>query len=338
VAFAGCQRAFWSKLLWVNTANNSIGMKYPVVSVGIGSYNNSDYLEVLLDSVRAQTYPAIELIVVDDCSTDDSVKVVQRWMERTGYPIRFIQHEQNQGVVRTFSDCTCLATGQYVSLVGSDDVMAPELIARTVAEFDRQGQDCGAVYADCRLIDSTGHEIAPSFLRYFNPKYADAPPEGNIIIPLLKGFYVPTLTTTVRREALEAVGPHDESLFSEDLDMWLRISRKFRFAYLHANLGAYRVHNRSAIHMNRLALNETFFRIYRKGYFEGEQEWEAARHCLAEHSEHYYASLGPEAPSRLWFALREVRNPKVLLFWLMARLGIKYSSIRPLFGNRLNNG
>ncbi|WP_310391079.1 glycosyltransferase [Hymenobacter sp.] len=305
-------------------------MSYPVVSIGIGSYNNAAYLETLLDSVQAQTYPAIELIVVDDCSTDHSALLVQRWMERTNYPVTFLQHERNQGLVRTFSDCTRLATGSFVSLVGSDDVLDPELIARTVAEFNRRGPSCGAVYADCRLIDSQGKEIAPSFLCYFNSGAAKSPPEGNIILPLLRGFYLPTLTTTVRREALAAVGPHDETLFSEDLDMWLRISRKFQFAYLPAVLGSYRVHDRSAVHTNKLALNETYFRIYRKGYFEGDAEWKAARHNLAEHAEHYYASQGPEAPARLWFALHETRRPKVALFWLMARLGVKYSTLRRL--------
>ncbi|MFD2786684.1 glycosyltransferase [Hymenobacter rubripertinctus] len=305
-------------------------MIYPTVSIGIGSYNNAGYLEILLDSVRAQTYPAIELIVVDDCSVDNSVAVVQQWMERTGYPVTFVRHEQNQGLVRTFSHCTQLATGSYLSLVGSDDVLEPELIALTVAEFARQPPSCGVVYTDCRLIDADGKEIASSFLRYFNPAYADQPPQGNLIVPLLRGLYLPTVTTTVRREALEAVGPHDETLFSEDLDMWLRISRKFRFVHLPGTLGAYRVHNRSAIHTNRLSLNETYFRIYRKAYFEGPEEWAAARHSLADHAEHYYASEGPEAVARLWYAFKETRLPKVGLFWLMARLGIKYSTLRPL--------
>lgn len=305
-------------------------MSYPIVSIGIGSYNNAAYLEILLDSVRAQTYPAVELIVVDDCSTDGSAELIRRWMERTNYPVRFLQHEQNQGLVRTFSACTRLATGHFVSLVGSDDVLDPEMIARTVTEFNRQGLECGAVYADCRLIDSAGQEIAPSFLRYFNPAYADALPEGNMIVPLLRGFYLPTLTTTVRREALEAVGPHDETLFSEDLDMWLRISRKFRFVYLPSVLGSYRVHNRSAIHTNRLALNETYFRIYRKAYFEGEEEWTAARRKLAEHAEHYYASGGSDAATQLWYAYRETRQPKLILFGLMSQLGVKYSMLKKM--------
>lgn len=302
-------------------------MNYPIVSIGIGSYNNAGYLETLLNSVRAQTYPAIELIVVDDCSTDNSVAVVENWISQTAYPVVFVRHEKNQGVVRTFSECTQLATGQYVSLVGSDDVLDPEMIALTVAEFNRQGPTCGAIYADCRLIDAQGQEMAPSFLRYFNPGYADSPPEGNLIVPLLRGLYLPTLTTTVRREALDAVGLHDETMFSEDLDMWLRISRKFRFVYLPAVLGAYRVHNRSAIHTNKLALNETYFRIYRKGYFEGPEEWAAARHSLMDHAEHYYANGGPDAAEHLWFAYRETHALKVAIFWLSAKLGVKYNSL-----------
>ena len=126
-------------------------MEHPVVSIGIGSYNNAAYLDILLDSIRAQTYPAIEVIVVDDCSTDNSVEVAQRWMKRTNYPVTFVQRVANQGLVRTYSECTQLFTGRFVSLVGSDYVLDPDLIARTVEEFDRRGPTCGAVYSDCRL-------------------------------------------------------------------------------------------------------------------------------------------------------------------------------------------
>ena len=304
----------------------------PLVSIGIASYNNAPYLEELLESVRCQTHPAIELIVVDDCSPDNSVEVIEAWARRTGYPVKLVRHEKNQGITRTFSDCRRLSTGEYISLVGSDDVLDPRMIELTVAEFGRQGESCGAIYSDCRVIDSKGKELAASFLEFFDPKFAPCPPEGNLIVPLLMGFYLPALTTTVRRSAMDQAGPYDESLFSEDLDMWLRLSRVSRFVYLPGKLGAYRVHNASAIHVNKLALNETYFRIYRKGYFEGPEEWAAARHSLADHAEHYYASEGPEAPARLWFAFRETRLPKTALFWLMARLGVKYTALRRATG------
>ena len=111
---------------------------------------------ILLDSIRAQTYPAIEVIVVDDCSINDSVELVQRWMERTNYLVTFVQRAANQGLARTYSECTRLSTGRFVSLVGSGDVLNPDLIARTVEEFDRRGPTCGAVYSDCHLIHSAG--------------------------------------------------------------------------------------------------------------------------------------------------------------------------------------
>ncbi|MBT2558540.1 glycosyltransferase [Hymenobacter sp. ISL-91] len=301
-------------------------MIHPVVSIGIGSYNNELYIEELLDSIRLQSYSAIELIVIDDCSTDNSVTVIEKWIAKTGYPVIFIKREKNQGLVRTYSACTQLATGDYVSLVGSDDILDPDFVAATVAEFNRRGPRCGGIYTDCRLIDAQGVEIAPSFMRYFNPSYAESPPEGNLIVALLRGLYLPTVTTTVRREALIAVGPHDESLFSEDLDMWLRISRLFDFAYMSGNFGAYRVHRLSAVHTNRSALNETYFKIYRKGYFEGPDEWAAARYNLANHAEHYYASGGRYASINLLFAFKETKIMKLALFYLLSIMRIKYSS------------
>lgn len=301
-----------------------------LVSIGIASYNNAHYIEQMLESVRNQTYSAIELIIVDDCSTDNSVEVITNWLVRTSYPATFIQRITNQGLVRAFNECRANAHGEYVSWVGSDDALAPDMIAKTVIEFERQGAACAAVYADCRIIDSAGRETAPSFLRYFNPSFADNPPQGNLIVPLLKGLYLPTLTTTVRHSAMDRVGEYDLSLYSEDLDMWLRLSRHFNFAYLPANLGAYRVHNASAMNTNRLALNDTYFRIYRKGYFEGPEEWAAARRNLVDTAEHYYASKGPAAWEKLWYAFRESGSSKTALFWALARLGISYDVVRKL--------
>lgn len=301
-----------------------------LVTIGIASYNNAHYIEQMLESVRNQSYPLIELVVVDDCSTDNSVEVITNWLARTAYSATFIQHERNQGIVRTFNECRTQAHGEYVSWVGSDDVLHPNMIAETVAEFERQGNDCGAVYADCQVIDSEGQMISPSFLQFFDPAFADIPPQGNLIVPLLRGFYLPALTTTMRHSALDKVGEYDLSLYSEDLDMWLRLSRHFRFSYLPGSLGSYRVHNTSAIHTNRVALNETYFRIYNKAYFEGPDEWAAARHNLADQTEHYYASVGPAAREKLWYAFRESRSNKIGAFWALARLGFSYNILRPL--------
>lgn len=301
-----------------------------LVTVGIASYNNAHYIEQMLDSVRNQTYTLIELVIVDDCSTDNSVEVITNWLARNSYSATFIQHDRNQGIVSTFNDCRAHAHGEYVSWVGSDDVLHPNMVAETVAEFERRGAECGAVYADCQVIDSKGQVISPSFLQFFDPSFANTPPEGNLIVPLLKGFYLPALTTSIRHSALDRVGKYDLSLYSEDLDMWLRLSRHFRFAYLAGNLGSYRVHNSSAIHTNRVALNETYFRIYNKAYFEGPAEWAAARHNLADQAEHYYASVGPAAREKLWYAFRESKNNKIGLFWALARLGLRYDVLRPL--------
>jgi len=301
-----------------------------LVTIGIASYNNAHYIEQMLDSVRNQTHPLVELVVVDDCSTDNSVEVITNWLARTSYPATFIRHERNKGIVRTFNECRAHAHGEYVSWVGSDDVLHPTMVAETVAEFERQGVNCGAVYADCQVIDSKGEVISPSFLRFFDPAFADIPPQGNLIVPLLEGFYLPALTTTIRHNALDKVGEYDLSLYSEDLDMWLRLSRHFRFAYLPSSLGSYRVHDTSAIHTNRVALNETYFRIYNKAYFEGPAEWAAARHNLADQAEHYYASIGPAAREKLWYVFRESKSKKVGVFWALARLGFRYDILRPL--------
>jgi glycosyltransferase involved in cell wall biosynthesis len=303
-------------------------MHSPLVSIGIASFNNGKYIVQLLDSIRLQSYAAIELLIVDDCSTDDSVAIIEEWGRATAFPLKLIRQVTNSGVVAAVTELRRQAHGEYVLWLGSDDWLLPHMVADTVAEFERRGPRCGAVYSDCIVVDTEGKEIGHSFIHYFNAHFENLYPEGNIRIPLLSGFYLPAPTTMVRRSALDQIGPYDLNLHSEDLDTWLRLCVEWTFAYLPKVTAAYRVHSRSLTHSHKPRLNETYFRIYQKMTFAPGPELAAANRKLAEHAEHYYASQHRAATPHLWKAYRKTGSMKLLAFSIAALLGIPYQQLK----------
>ena len=316
----------------VFTANTN-DIVTPLVSIGVASYNNAQYIRKTLDSVLALTYTNKELIIVDDASADDSVAVIEEWLEaHPSLPARLVRHTTNRGVCQVCNRIVSEAQGEYVCMIGSDDLYKPHMVTVSVAEIRRRGEDCGAVYADCELIDQQGAVLSTSFLQHFDSRFGPDYPSGDLRVPLLRGFYLPAPTVLMRRAAVLQAGPYDDSLRAEDLDMWLRLCLQWKFAFLPCVVSAYRVHQLSATQVNKPGLNETFFRIYRKTHFAPGPEQAAAKRMLADHAEYYYGSKGAAAAPVLWYTFRETLQPKVLAFWVMARLGVKYTTLRHVLG------
>jgi len=302
--------------------------KEPLVSLGVASYNNAQYIGETLDSIFALDYANKELIIVDDASTDDSVDVIENWLVvHAGFPARLVRHPTNLGVCQVCNDILSEAQGEFVALIGSDDLYKPHMVFEAVAEMQRRGPTCGVVYADCEMIDKTGATLAPSFLAHYDSRFGPNYPTGNIRIALLRGFYLPAATVLMRRSTVLKVGLYDNRLLAEDLDMWLRLCLHCDFAYLPRVVSAYRVHGLSATQANKPGLNETYFQIYKKNRFAIGPESEAARHMLADHAEHYYGSKGAAAAPALWFAFRESKKIKLLLFAVASTLGIPYAAV-----------
>ena len=102
-------------------------LKLPLVSFVVTSYNYAQYIEQALDSIKAQTYKNFEIIIVDDCSSDNSVEVVEQYIQcNQDLRITLIKHTQNQGQLASMLDGLKIAQGVFVSFIDSDDVLLPE--------------------------------------------------------------------------------------------------------------------------------------------------------------------------------------------------------------------
>jgi glycosyltransferase involved in cell wall biosynthesis len=231
----------------------------PLVSTIVLSYNQSQYVLETLESVKAQTYKATEFIIVDDCSTDDSVAIIERWLQENKIHCTFIRHDKNQGICKSLNDALTLATGKYISIVASDDVWLPDKIARQVEIMESQSDQVGVLYSDAFQMDEHGRPLPAMFIAAH--RKLSAMPQGEVLGVLLEGNFIPGMTTLIRRNCYNEVGLYDEDLPYEDWDMWLRIARHYSFIYSPIPSAKYRYHERSLSHFNPARLMKEAIKI-----------------------------------------------------------------------------
>jgi hypothetical protein len=236
-------------------------MGRPKVSVLVTTYNHAPFVRECLDSLTAQSFRDLEIIITDDASSDGTPDLIQAWLDETHSPARFLRNPVNRGICANRNTAISLAGGEFLCSLSGDDAYEPERIARQVECFAGRAPDVAVVYSDMRMIDARGRDLNISFLDYRLGK--EPAPENSVFDRLLRDCFVPAPAAMIRRTCLDAVGPYDETLFYEDYDMWLRLSARFRFCFLPGCLLRYRILPTSMSHSSdyRRANLETALRI-----------------------------------------------------------------------------
>jgi len=190
---------------------------HPLVSVVIPTYNRAASIGEALDSVLAQTYPAMEIIVVDDGSTDDTRQIL---MQR--YPqVRYF-HQENGGVSRARNRAIREARGEFIAFLDSDDLWLPDKTEKQVACF-KQHPDAGLVHTDADFLDNTGPE--PVLLARTSKTQFST---GDIVVNLFTRFSLNTQTVMMRKAVFQTVGYFDEELRAlEDDNLWIRVAIRY---------------------------------------------------------------------------------------------------------------
>jgi glycosyltransferase involved in cell wall biosynthesis len=216
----------------------------PLVSVICLCYNHERFIAEALDSVLAQTYPNLEIIVVDDCSTDNSVAIIQEYLKK--YPqLTFISTDTNQGNTKAFNRGWRAAKGAYIIDFATDDVLLPERVAQQVQAFLELDESYGVVYSDAAYIDDNGQHLNNHCARNAAGKVTSFAPSGEIFRHLLERYFICPPTMMMNRSVLEELGGYDESLAYEDFDFWVRSSRTFKYFFLDAITTKRRLHAHS---------------------------------------------------------------------------------------------
>ena len=201
----------------------------PLVSVIIPTHNYAEYLPEALQSVLDQDYPLVQVIVVDDGSTDDTAAAVAPFVER-GVEYVF---QENQGPGPARNEGIRRARGELIAFLDADDSWLPDKIARQVAFLEAHPELglVGCAGFDCDSdLQPTGLRVAPNI-------------ESEMVFErlLVRNFVQPS-GVLVRKQCLDTVGEFKNMRFGEDWDLWLRIARLFPIGFVQEPLFRRREH------------------------------------------------------------------------------------------------
>lgn len=208
----------------------------PTVSAIVTTYDRPTYLRRALESIEAQTYDDIELVVVDDHSPTSAADVVAEVDNDRFTDVTFRRHEANQGANAARNTAMAVATGEFVAFLDDDDQWLPEKVETQLAAFRECGPEVGIVYGgrQVRTDDGVEEHIPPAV-------------SGDLTKALLCENAVNTLSTLMLRTEVAKATPLDESYPSwADLEWYIRLSERTSFALVPEPLIVYEFdsHNR----------------------------------------------------------------------------------------------
>ena len=202
----------------------------PLVSVVIPCFNGARYLGETLESALAQTHPRMEIIVVDDGSTDDTAQVAK------SYPVTYL-YQSNRGISGARNAGLRLSRGEYILFLDHDDRLLPEAVATGVRILEEH-PECAVAVGEHRYIGADGRAMGSS-----NKRTAGRDP----YLLLLEHNFIETPCSALhRRSGLASAGVFDETLQgAEDYELYLRTARQNTFIAHDATVSEYRLHNTS---------------------------------------------------------------------------------------------
>jgi glycosyltransferase involved in cell wall biosynthesis len=300
----------------------------PLVSIGIPYYNAERYIIQTLESVKQQTYKNLELILVNDCSTDNCQLLVEQWLKNNKVHFTNVIHTvniENRGVAYSSKLLQRASSGIYFSKLDADDLILPSKIFDQV-NFLEVNPETALVYSNTLLINDVGQLLAEDYFtrQKFSTVSGSTGPGGYVFDKLLLEDFIPTSSVLLRKEALEEVGGYDENLYIEDWDMWLRIAKKYQIQFMDGYYSKYRIHPESMM-QKRSSLIKVFssLNVALLKHISISNEFDK---IIAKHIYTYTVGLyryGEIDENFLWVNLVLNRNIKSLFYFLMGLLNIR---------------
>ena len=331
----------------------------PLVSICIPVCNAERTVISALHSILNQTYRNMEILIVDNASTDNTLNLLQKLNDPR---IKIHRNENNIGQWKNFDRCVELASGEYTAIFHADDLYMPDIVEKQVRTF-QDNPAIGAVFTMANLINEKGEVYAaarlPVGLRgkrvYYFPE---------IFISMLENAdFLMCPSCMVRGKLYEELVPFDEerSGVAGDLDMWFRILEKYPIAILDEKLMSYRVSNlRVTFHYNYLRTESAdFFRVMdhymgikscvlniprdslnKYEFLRSTDNLRRAQNYLIKRQPQDAKKLLKESFSAglLWSLLRNIRRPLYLADWVLGMflLLLIYLGLGQFIGRKLS--
>ena len=223
----------------------------PLVSIVAACFNHAAFLEETLDSIAAQDYPHIELIITDDGSKDNSVQLIEEWMATASIPTTLIANEQNLGICKTFNKGLAVSKGKYFQVIACDDVMLPHKISTQVQALEQGSAATVLVHTDALVLDKNSKLMHDSFYQFWKLKPIKGAPLLEQLI-VQNSILAPSIL--MKKQIFVDLGGYDEQLCYEDWDAWLRLAAAgYDFLFLEGML---------VVHIGKAPLFLSFIQIF----------------------------------------------------------------------------
>ena len=225
-------------------------MENKKVSIILPVYNGADHVSNSIESIISQRYRNWELIIVNDCSTDNTLEIIEQFSQRD-CRIRVISNEKNLKLPGTLNVGFEAATGDYYTWTSDDNMYKPEAIGVLVSALENN-TDASMVYSDYTNIDATGNVLSECKLQ--EPSYIVT---GNVC----------GASFLYTADVAKIVGKYDVNLFlAEDYDYWMRIYRYGKIIHIKDDLYLYRRHAGSLSETKKASINEQTYKALEKNF------------------------------------------------------------------------
>lgn len=228
----------------------------PLISVCLPCYNGGKYISQCIESILPQSYSNLEIVIIDDCSTDNTCDIIDQYKDER---IRVIENNKNIGLVNNWNKCVHLSRGDWVKFVFQDDIIEKNCIAK-LFKVASEGFDLVACNRNFIFDSSVSQEIKNNYLS--NKKIIESIfNKSNILIgddfcnailryPYCNLLGEPTVTL-INKRLFSKYGFFNANLIQDcDSEFWVRVGIHAGVAFIPEELASFRVHSNSATARN----------------------------------------------------------------------------------------
>lgn len=209
----------------------------PLVSVIVPSYNHAGFVEQSIRSIWEQDYPNVEVIVIDDASTDGSGELISRLASQSPIPMAVHIKSRNGGISESLNIGVSLAKGEWISILSSDDWFVANKISRQMRIAAEHGVDFGCIHSDAYSVTQDGKPRGTNFSRA-GVRALHGEAFEDLIYNRAR---IIATSSLLRKDLVDRCGRFDESFIAEDYDFYLRLARLTKFYFLNEPLVNVRV-------------------------------------------------------------------------------------------------
>jgi teichuronic acid biosynthesis glycosyltransferase TuaG len=217
-----------------------------LVSVLMNSYNHEKYISEAIDSVLNQTFKDFELVIIDDCSKDNSSKIIKNY-QRKDERIRAFFHKKNMGIAKTSNHCLAEAKGKFIAFIDSDDVWVASKLEKQLAILKNNASVI--VWSEGEIINKKGIPSGKTFTqRHFASSKKKS---GNIFEELLDHNFIFGSSLMFKKEYVKDIHYDEQLKYLNDYKFAVNLAKKHPFFFIKEPLAKYRIHGKNTILLDK---------------------------------------------------------------------------------------